>query len=188
MMVGALSDPFDDVHMGVTAENVAKKYGISREDQDALAVESHRRAQLAIDHGYFRAQVVPVPVKVKRDMVPFEIDETVRGDATVEKLAKMRPSSTRQGSVTAGNSSSINDAAAAVVLADRETAAQARPEADGPAGRLQLRRRRPEVHGHGPGAGGAEAARQDRPQRSTTSTSSRSTRPSPRRHWRSAAN
>jgi acetyl-CoA C-acetyltransferase len=124
MMVGALSDPFDDVHMGVTAENVAKKYGISRADQDALAVESHRRAQLAIDHGYFRAQVVPVMVKVKRDMIPFELDETVRGDSTVEKLAKMKPAFDKQGSVTAGNSSSINDAAAALVLADRETAAQ----------------------------------------------------------------
>ncbi len=122
MMVGALSDPFDDVHMGVTAENVAKKYGISREDQDALAAESHRRAQLAIDHGYFRAQIVPVPVKVKRDMIPFELDETVRGDVTAEKLSKLRPVFDKQGSVTAGNASSINDAAAALVLADRETA------------------------------------------------------------------
>jgi acetyl-CoA C-acetyltransferase len=122
MMVGALSDPFDNVHMGITAENVARQYGVSREDQDALAAESHRRAQLALDHGYFRAQVVPVPVKVKRDMVPFEIDETVRGDSTAEKLSKMRPAFDKEGSVTAGNSSSINDAAAALVLADRETA------------------------------------------------------------------
>ena len=124
MMVGALSDPFDDVHMGVTAENVAKKYGISRVDQDALAAESHRRAQLAIDHGYFRAQVVPVMVKVKRDTIPFEVDETVRGDSTVERLAKMKPAFDKQGTVTAGNSSSINDAAAALVLADRDTAVQ----------------------------------------------------------------
>lgn len=122
MMVGALSDPFDDVHMGITAENVARKYGVSREDQDALAAESHRRAQLAIDHGYFRAQIVPVPVKVKRDMIPFELDETVRGDVTAEKLSKLRPVFDKQGSVTAGNASSINDAAAALVLADRETA------------------------------------------------------------------
>jgi acetyl-CoA C-acetyltransferase len=122
MMVGALSDPFDDVHMGVTAENVAKKYGISRADQDALAVESHRRAQLAIDHGYFRAQTVPVPVKVKRDTLPFEVDETVRADSSIEKLGKMKPAFDKAGSVTAGNSSSINDAAAALVLADRETA------------------------------------------------------------------
>jgi acetyl-CoA C-acetyltransferase len=122
MMVGALSDPFDDVHMGVTAENVAKKYEISRADQDALAAESHRRAQLAIDHGYFRAQVVPVPVKVKRDLVPFEVDETVRPDSTAEKLAKLKPAFDKSGSVTAGNASSLNDAAAALVLADRETA------------------------------------------------------------------
>ena len=122
MLVGALSDPFDDVHMGITAENVAKKYGVSRTDQDALAAESHRRAQLAIDHGYFRAQVVPVPVRVKRDTVPFESDETVRGDATVEKLGKLKPVFDKAGTVTAGNASSINDAAAALVLADREVA------------------------------------------------------------------
>jgi acetyl-CoA C-acetyltransferase len=122
MMVGALSDPFDDVHMGVTAENVAKKYDVSRADQDALAAESHRRAQLAIDHGYFRAQIVPVPIKVKRDMIPFEMDETVRPDSTAEKLSKLKPVFDKAGTVTAGNASSINDAAAAVVLADRETA------------------------------------------------------------------
>ena len=122
MLVGALSDPFDDVHMGVTAENVAKKYGVSRADQDALAAESHRRAQLAIDHGYFRAQIVPVPVKVRRDTVPFESDETVRGDATAKKLARLKPVFDPAGTVTAGNASSINDAAAALVLADREVA------------------------------------------------------------------
>ena len=124
MMVGALSDPFDDVHMGITAENVARRHAVSREDQDALAAESHRRAQLAIDHGYFRAQVVPVPVQVKRDKVPFELDESVRGDATAEKLGKLKPVFDPAGSVTAGNASSINDAAAAVVLADRELAAK----------------------------------------------------------------
>ena len=89
MMVGALSDPFDDCHMGVTAENVAKKYEISRQDQDELAVESHRRAGAAIDHGYFKAQIVPIEIKVKRDMVPFEVDETVRYGTTVEKLARL---------------------------------------------------------------------------------------------------
>ena len=122
MMVGALSDPFDDCHMGVTAENVARKWAISREDQDALAAESHRRAWLAIDHGYFRAQIVPVDIQVKKDKVPFEIDETPRPGATAEKLAKLRPVFDPAGSVTAGNASSINDAAAAVVLMDREAA------------------------------------------------------------------
>ncbi len=122
VMVGALSDPFDDVHMGVTAENVAKKHNISREDQDKLAVESHRRAALAIDHGYFKAQILPVPVKVKGGAVPFEIDETVRRESSVEKLARLKPVFDPNGTVTAGNASSINDAAAAVVLMERSLA------------------------------------------------------------------
>jgi acetyl-CoA C-acetyltransferase len=118
-MVGALSDPFDDCHMGVTAENVAKKWKVSREDQDALAVESHRRAANAIDKGYFKAQIVPVEVKVKGGTVPFDIDETVRRDSAVEKLARLKPVFDPAGTVTAGNASSINDAAAAVVLMER---------------------------------------------------------------------
>jgi acetyl-CoA C-acetyltransferase len=122
MMVGALSDPFDDCHMGITAENVATKYSISRQDQDELAAESHRRAGLAIDHGYFRAQIVPVEVQVKKEKVPFEMDETVRPGTTAEKLGKLRPVFDPAGSVTAGNASSINDAAAAVVLMDRDSA------------------------------------------------------------------
>ena len=121
-MVGALSDPFDDCHMGVTAENVAKKYEVSREDQDKLAVESHRRAGAAIDHGYFKAQIVPIEIKAKRELVPFEVDETVRYGSTVEKLARLRPAFDPEGSVTPGNASNINDAAAALVLADRELA------------------------------------------------------------------
>src|ERR671939_20510 len=119
VMVGALSDPFDDCHMGVTAENVAKKYKISREDQDKLAAESHRRAANAIDHGYFKAQIVPVEIKVKGGTSAFEVDETVRRDSTVEKLAKLKPVFDKSGTVTAGNASSINDAAAAVVLMER---------------------------------------------------------------------
>jgi acetyl-CoA C-acetyltransferase len=118
-MVGALSDPFDDCHMGVTAENVAKKWNISREAQDKLAAESHRRAANAIDKGYFKAQIVPVEIKVKGGTVPFETDETVRRDSTVEKLARLKPAFDPSGSVTAGNASSINDAAAAVVLMER---------------------------------------------------------------------
>ena len=118
MMVGALSDPFDDCHMGVTAENVAKKYEISRADQDAMAVESHKRAGAAIDHGYFKAQIVPIEIKAKRELVPFEVDETVRYGTTVEKLGRLPTVFDPEGSVTPGNASSINDAAAAVVLAD----------------------------------------------------------------------
>jgi len=122
MMVGALSDPFDDCHMGVTAENVAKKYQVSRQDQDALAVESHRRAAAAIDHGYFKAQIVPIEIKVKREKVPFLTDESVRRGSTVEKLAKLPTVFDSEGTVTAGNASNINDAAAAVVLADADYA------------------------------------------------------------------
>jgi acetyl-CoA C-acetyltransferase len=123
-MVGALSDPFDDCHMGVTAENVARKYNVSREAQDKLAAESHRRAAQAIDKGYFRGQIVPVEIKVKGGTVPFDLDETVRRDSTVEKLARLKPVFDPGGTVTAGNASSINDAASAVVLMERGLAAQ----------------------------------------------------------------
>ena len=122
VMVAALSDPFDDCHMGVTAENVAKKYHISREDQDALAVESHRRAANAVESGYFKEQILPVEIRVKKDMVAFAADETVRPDSSVEKLGKLRPVFDREGSVTPGNASSINDAAAAVVLMEKQLA------------------------------------------------------------------
>ena len=122
MMVGALSDPFDDCHMGITAENVAKRYGVSREDQDALAVQSHERAGNAIAKGYFKEQITPVEVRVKRDTVLFDTDETVRPGSSVEKLAKLRPVFQKNGTVTAGNASSINDGAAAVVLMERELA------------------------------------------------------------------
>ncbi len=122
-MVGALSDPFNDYHMGVTAENVAKKYGVTRDDQDALAVQSHTRAAKAQEKGYFKDQILPVDIKVKRDTVSFDTDETVRADSSVEKLGKLRPVFDKNGTVTAGNSSSINDAAAAVVLMDAEKAA-----------------------------------------------------------------
>lgn len=122
MMVGALTDPFDDCHMGVTAENVAARWEISREEQDALAVESHQRAAAAIDQGRFKDQIVPVEVKVKGGTQRFETDENVRRDTTLEKLAKLRPVFQKDGSVTAGNASSINDAAAAIVLMERSVA------------------------------------------------------------------
>ncbi|MCA9258309.1 MAG: acetyl-CoA C-acyltransferase family protein [Planctomycetales bacterium] len=122
MMVGALTDPFDACHMGITAENIAKKWDVSRADQDALAVQSHHRAAAAVEKGYFKEQIVPVDVRVKRDTVPFVTDESVRADASVEKMASLRPVFDKTGSVTAGNASSINDAAAAVVLMERKTA------------------------------------------------------------------
>jgi acetyl-CoA C-acetyltransferase len=122
-MVGALSDPFDDCHMGVTAENVAQRWEISREDQDKLAVESHQRAARAISNGYFKPQILPIEVKVKGGTMLFDTDENVRGDTNLEKLAKLRPVFDKSGTVTAGNASSINDAAAAVVLMEQGVAA-----------------------------------------------------------------
>jgi acetyl-CoA C-acetyltransferase len=122
MMVGALTDPFDDCHMGVTAENVAGKWGISREDQDALAVQSHQRAAKATAEGYFKEQIVPIELKSRKGTTVFDTDEHIRGDATMEGMAKLKPVFDRNGSVTAGNAAGINDAAAAVVLCDAETA------------------------------------------------------------------
>jgi acetyl-CoA C-acetyltransferase len=117
-MTGALSDPFDACHMGVTAENVAADYGVSRVDQDALAAESHRRAAAAQAAGYFTEQIVPVEVPGKKGTVTVvDTDEHVRPDVTVENLARLKPAFEADGTVTAGNASGINDAAAAVVLA-----------------------------------------------------------------------
>jgi acetyl-CoA C-acetyltransferase len=121
-MVGALTDPFDDCHMGVTAENVAEKWGISRQDQDALAVESHQRAARATEAGYFKSQILPVDVPVRGGTTRFMTDEQIRADANVESLARLKPVFARDGTVTAGNASGINDAAAAVVLMEREAA------------------------------------------------------------------
>jgi acetyl-CoA C-acetyltransferase len=122
MMVGALTDPFDDCHMGVTAENVAGKWGISREDQDALAVQSHQRAAHATTEGYFKEQILPIELKSRKGTTVFDTDEHVRADASMEGMAKLRPVFNKEGSVTAGNAAGINDAAAAVVLADSEYA------------------------------------------------------------------
>ena len=120
--VGALTDPFDDCHMGVTAENIAAKWQVSRADQDALAVESHRRAAQAVAKGYFKEQIVPIEVKTKAGPAAFETDEHIRADASVGAMAKLKPVFDKNGTVTAGNSAGINDAAAAVVLMEREAA------------------------------------------------------------------
>ncbi len=117
MMVGALHDPFHNIHMGVTAENVAAKYGITREMQDALAVESHNRAQRATAEGRFQSQIVPVMLKSKKGEVAWATDEHFRPDCKPEDMAKLKPVFVKEnGTVTAGNASGINDAAAAVVL------------------------------------------------------------------------
>ena len=115
-MVGALTCPFEDTHMGITAENVAEKWGISREDQDELAVLSHNRAEAAINAGRFKDQILPINVKVKRENVPFDTDEHTRHNCTLADMQKLRPAFKRDGSVTAGNASGLNDAAAAVTL------------------------------------------------------------------------
>jgi acetyl-CoA C-acetyltransferase len=120
MVVGALHDPFHKIHMGVTAENVAEQYGITREQMDALSAESHRRASAAIAAGYFKAQIVPVVTASKKGDIVFDTDEHVKAGTTVESLAKMRPAFKKDGLVTAGNASGINDGAGAVVLASGE--------------------------------------------------------------------
>ncbi len=116
-MVGALSDPFDHCHMGVTAENVATDFNVSRTDQDALAVESHRRATAAIAAGYFTEQILPIEIPGKKGATIVDTDEHVRANVSHDDMAKLRPAFSKDGTVTAGNSSGINDAAAAVVLA-----------------------------------------------------------------------
>ncbi len=121
-MVGALTDPFDGCHMAITAENVAEEYGVSRADQDALAAESHRRAAAAADAGYFTEQITPIQVPGRKGTVTVDTDEHIRPGVTADDLARLRPAFTEGGTVTAGNASGVNDAAAAVVLADREFA------------------------------------------------------------------
>ena len=122
VLVGALTDPFDEIHMGLTAENVARKWGISSEDQDELAVESHRRAICAIQTGRFKGQIVPVELQSRKGVTYFDTDECPRADATLENLARLKPAFDKNGTITAGNASSINDGAAAVVLMEERAA------------------------------------------------------------------
>ncbi|KRW96814.1 beta-ketothiolase BktB [Paracoccus sp. MKU1] len=129
MMVGALTDPFGGIHMGATAENVAARCGIDRAAQDAFALESHRRAAAAIEAGHFRDQILPVTVRQGRKEVVFDRDEHVRPGVTADDLAKLRPAFSKEGSVTAGNASGLNDGAAALVLMSEAAAgaAEVRP-------------------------------------------------------------
>jgi len=123
-MTTALHDPFGHGHMGVTAENIAAQYGFTREQQDAFALESHQRAARALDAGHFKSQIVPVEVKSRKGVTLFEIDEHVRRDVTIEDMQKLKPAFKKDGTVTAGNASGINDAAAAVVLMEAGAAAR----------------------------------------------------------------
>jgi acetyl-CoA C-acetyltransferase len=121
-MVATLTDPFGVGHMGVTAENLVAKWGITREEQDALAVESHRRAAAAIAEGRFKSQIVPIVKQTRKGEVTFDTDEHVKPGTTMESLAKLRAAFKKDGSVTAGNASGINDGAAFFVLADAAVA------------------------------------------------------------------
>jgi acetyl-CoA C-acetyltransferase len=122
MMIGALTDPWDTVHMGITGENVATQYGISREEQDAFALRSQQRATSAIAAGHFKEQIVPIELKTRKGTTIFDTDEHVRAETTLEALGKLRPAFKEGGSVTAGNASGINDAAASIVLMDAAAA------------------------------------------------------------------
>ncbi|HRL22059.1 acetyl-CoA C-acyltransferase family protein [Alcaligenes sp. SDU_A2] len=123
MMTGALTDPFDRVHMGMTAENVARQYGITRGDQDELALQSHLRAQRAIEQGFFREQIVPIVQKGRQGEIVFDQDEHVRKDATLDNFSALKPVFLKEGgSVTAGNASGLNDGAAAVLLMSAQEA------------------------------------------------------------------
>ena len=124
MLVGALNDPFDTVHMGVTAENIAAKWAITRGQQDEFAVESHRRAVNAIQKGHFREQILPIELKTRKGVTVFDTDEHPRADASMEGMAKLKAVFQKDGTVTAGNASGINDAAAAVVLMEAGVAAK----------------------------------------------------------------
>jgi acetyl-CoA C-acetyltransferase len=125
MMVATLTDPFGAGHMGITAENLAAKWNITREEQDALAVESHRRAAVAIAEGRFKSQIVPITLQSKKGDVVFDTDEHCKPNTTMESLGKMRPAFKKDGTVTAGNASGINDGAAFMVLASADAAAKA---------------------------------------------------------------
>jgi acetyl-CoA C-acetyltransferase len=121
-MTGALHDPFGHGHMGVTAENIAAKYGFTREQQDQFAVESHKKASRAVESGYFKSQIVPIELKTRKGVEQFITDEHVRKDASMENMAKLKAVFKKDGTVTAANASGINDAGAAVVLMEQKTA------------------------------------------------------------------
>ncbi|MEK7302491.1 MAG: acetyl-CoA C-acyltransferase family protein [Pseudomonadota bacterium] len=122
MMVGALTDPFDNVHMGITAENIASQWRIGREEQDKFASESHRRALHAIKNGYFKEQILPIEITTRKETIIFDTDEHPRENTGIESLAKLRPVFQKDGTVTAGNASGINDSAAALVLMESHKA------------------------------------------------------------------
>ena len=122
-MVGVLTCPIGDIHMGVTAENIAEQFDISREQQDHLALVSHQRGQRAIEENRFAEQILPIEIKTRKGVKVFAQDEHVRFDCDIESMAKLRPAFKKDGSVTAGNASGLNDGAAALVLMEASAAA-----------------------------------------------------------------
>ena len=162
-MVGALSDPFDGCHMGVTAENVAREFGISRADQDALAVQSHHRAAAAAAAGYFTDQITPIEAPAKKGTVSVVADEHIRPDATSDDMARLRPAFADDGTVTAGNAAGVNDAAARSCWPAATTPAAAawRPLA---ASSPTATPASSQDHGHRAGAGRQASAGEGRPQ------------------------
>jgi acetyl-CoA C-acetyltransferase len=124
-MTGALHDPFGNGHMGITAENIAAKFGFTREEQDAFALESHKRAANALDQGYFKDQIIPIELKTRKGVEQFTTDEHVRKGVKIEDFQKLKPVFKKDGSVTAGNASGLNDAAAAIVMMEAGAAKKA---------------------------------------------------------------
>jgi len=122
LMLAGLTDPFGTGHMGMTAENLAEQYNVSREDQDALAIISHKNAARAIEEGRFKGQIVPVEIKTRKGLTVFDTDEHVRADISIEKISQMRPAFKKDGTITAANASGINDASSAMVLMDKSVA------------------------------------------------------------------
>ena len=135
--------------MGITAENVSQRYQVSRDEQDVAAVESHRRAAAAIRDGRFKEQIAPIEIASRKGTTSFETDEHVRMDAAPADMAKLRPAFKKDGTVTAGNASGLNDGAGAAILAGAKAARDRGPKAAGPPRRLCCLRRRPLGDGHG---------------------------------------
>jgi acetyl-CoA C-acetyltransferase len=160
MVHDGLWDAFNAIHMGVTAENLAEQYGISREEQDEFAASSQQKAERAVAEGIFRDEIVPIEVPVKGGTRQVENDEQPRSGTTADALAKLRAAFGRDGgTVTAGNASGINDGAAAIVVMCQ----RARPADVWDSRELRLRRRRAEDHGYRPGARRAQGAGQGGP-------------------------
>ncbi len=182
MIVDGLWDVYNQYHMGITAENVAKKYGITREQQDALALACQQKAAAAQEAGRFKDEIVPFSIAQKKgDPIVFAADEFINKKTSAEALAGLRPAFDKAGSVTAGNASGLNDGAAAVVVMSAKKAEQLGLKPLARIASYATAGARPGDHGHGPGAGG-HARRCSAPAGSRpTSTCSRSTKPSPPR-------